>query len=604
MIFRLYSDSSGNNLRSPGNHRESATMNPLPRMSLILATFLIVGASGLAAETPADLILVNGKVVTVDPRFTTAEAFAIRDGVFVAVGSNAEVRKRAGDKTRVLDAAGKTVIPGLIESHVHATGVARAEAVQPFVQLGSIAEIQDWVRKKAASTPAGTWIRIPRADLTRIRERRLPTRAELDAATTQHPVVFNWQYAQRQVQTLNSPALKACNITRDTPDPKGGKIVKDAAGEPTGRLEDAGNLTSKFLPSKSVSDDVYLTELEKVMHAYNAIGITSISERNSNVEGYRSYEKLKKHGRLTARVTVTIGLRSDGSVAGTEKFIQALPLKPAAGDDWVKAGPLKIGVDGGILYGTAYMRDPYGAQAAPLYGLTDPNSRGELQRPPEHVHNMIRTGHRLGWQMSTHITGDAGVDLVLDAVEAANRDAPIKDRRFTLIHAYFPNPSTARRAAELGVCVDTQPAWYYKDGDALATALGGERLKNFIGLQLWRQAGVNVALNSDHMFGVDSIRSLNPYNPFLTMYIAVERKTQGGLVVGPEQKVSREDALRMMTIDAAYQSFDEKKKGSIEVGKLGDFAVLAEDFLTCPAERIKDIQVHTTVVGGKVVFQK
>ena len=161
-------------------------------------------------------------------------------------------------------------------------------------------------------------------------------------------------------------------------------------------------------------------------------------------------------------MTVTIGLRSDGSVAGTEKVIQALPFKFGAGDDLVKAGPLKIGVDGGILYGTAYMRDPYGAQAAPLYGLTDPNSRGELQRPAEHVHNMIRTGHRLGWQMATHITGDAGVDLVLDAVEAANRDSPIKDRRFTLIHAYFPNAAAARRAAELGVCVDTQTAWYYK----------------------------------------------------------------------------------------------------------------------------------------------
>lgn len=580
-------------------------MKHTARICLLTAAILLSTAlPAAAADAPADLIVVNGKVLTVDARFATAEAVAVREGAFVAVGSNAEIRKLAGNKTRVIDAAGKTVIPGLIESHVHATGVARAEAVQPFVQLGSIGEIQEWVRKKAAATPEGGWIRIPRADLTRIRERRLPTRAELDASAPKHPAVFNWQYAQRQVQILNTQALQACKITRDTPNPKGGKIVKDAAGEPTGRLEDAGTLTASHLPSKSVSDDAYLTELEKVVHAYNAIGITSISERNSNVEGYRSYEKLKKQGRLTARVTVTIGLRSDGSVAGTEKVIQALPFKFGDGDDWVKVGPLKVAVDGGILYGTAYMRDPYGAQAAPLYGLTDPDSRGALQRPPEHVQNMIRTGHRLGWQMCSHVTGDAGVDVVLDAVEAANRDRPIKDRRYTLIHAYFPHPSTARRAAELGVCVDTQPAWYYKDGDALAAALGGERLKNFIGLQTWRQAGVNVALNSDHMFGVDSIRSLNPYNPFLTMYVAIVRKTEGGLIVAPEQCIAREEALRMMTIDAAYQSFDEKRKGSIEVGKLADLAILSDDFLSCVPERIKDIRAEATLVGGKVVYER
>src|SRR5262249_25791171 len=145
-----------------------------------------------------------------------AEAVAIRDGLFVLVGPNAEVRKLVGDKTRVIDAQGKTVVPGLIESHVHATGVARAEAVQPFVQLGSIAEIQEWVRQKAAATTDGTWIQLPRADLTRIRERRLPTREELDAASTKHPVVFNWQYASHQVQILNTAALQAAKITRDT----------------------------------------------------------------------------------------------------------------------------------------------------------------------------------------------------------------------------------------------------------------------------------------------------------------------------------------------------------------------------------------------------
>jgi predicted amidohydrolase YtcJ len=578
-------------------------MNFIKRTCLVGVLILAAALPIRGAEPPADLVVLNGKVLTVDARFTTAEAVAIREGLFVLVGSNAEARKLVGDKTRVLDAGGNTVVPGLIESHVHATGVARAEAVQPFVQLGSIAEIQQWVRQKAEAIPAGEWIQIPRVDLTRLRERRLPTRAELDAAAPKHPVVFNWQYASRQVQILNTFALQAAKITRDTPEPAGGKIVKDSNGELTGRLENPGALTSQYYRAKPPSEDELLKALERVFHRYNEIGITSIGERNTNVEGYRLYEKLKQRGHLTVRATLTIGLRSDGTVTGTEKFIQALPFRFGEGDDWLRIGPLKIGVDGGILYGTAYLREPYGQDAAPLYGLTDPDYRGALSLSADKVHAMIRTGHRLGWQMCSHVTGDAGVDLVLDAVEAADRDRPIRDRRYTLIHAYFPNPAAVRRAAELGVCVDTQPAWYYKDGDALAVALGGYRLKNFIGLADWQRGGVKVALNSDHMFGLDPNRSLNPYNPFLTIYTAVTRKTETGLVVGPEQKVSREDALRMMTADAAYLSFDEKRKGSIEVGKLGDLAVLSEDFLTCDAERIKDIRVRATVLSGKVVHE-
>lgn len=570
--------------------------------AILLASFLAPGDVTFAADPPADLVVVNGKVLTVDARFSTAEAVAIRDGLIVFVGSSADARKLAGEKTRTLDARGKSVIPGLIESHVHATGAARAEAQQPFVQLGSIAEIQDWVRRRAAAARPGEWIQLPRADLTRIRERRLPTRAELDAAAPMHPVLFNWQYAARQLQVVNTAGLKAAGITRDTPHPAGGKIVKDAAGEPTGVLEDPKGLISKHLPARDVSETAFLDELERLLHRYNQIGITSIGERNSNAEGVRAYEKLKQQNRLPVRANVTIGLRSDGTVEGTEQVIRALPFKFADGDDWVRVGPLKIAVDGGILYGTAMMREPYGSDAAPLYGLTDPAYRGSLQLTPEKVRNMVLAGHRLGWQMCSHVTGDAGVDIVLDAVENASRERPIVDRRFTLIHAYFPTPEAVRRARELGVCVDTQPAWYFKDADALVTALGEHRLKNFIGVADWVRGGVKVALNADHMMGFDPNTSLNPYNPFLAMGTAITRKTESGLVIGPEERISREDALRMTTINAAYLSFDESRKGSIELGKLGDLAILNDDFLACDADRIKDIQVQATIVAGKVVY--
>ncbi len=569
----------------------------------ILGLVLVAASPARPADQPADLVVLHGKVWTGDAGSSVAEAVAVRDGVFVRVGSDADVQKLVGTATRVIDADGRRVIPGLIESHVHATGAARGEVIQPYVQLGSIGEIQEWVRQQARSAAEGTWIQIPRADLTRIRERRLPTREELDLAAPRHPVVFNWQYANRQVQVLNTAALQAARIDRDTPDPAGGKIVKGPDGEPTGRLEDPHGLVTKHIPTRQVSQEAYLRSLENLLHRYNAIGITSISERNSNVDGYRAYETLKEQGRLTARVNVTIGLRSDGTVEGTEKFIAALPFRYGDGDDWVRVGPLKIGVDGGILYGTAYMREPYGPQAASLYGFSDPEYRGALSLTPEKVTNMIRTGHRLGWQMCSHVTGDAGVDVVLDAVEAANRDHPIGDRRYTLIHAYFPRSDAIRRAAGLGVCVDTQPAWYYKDGDALAPALGAERMAAFIGLADWTRGGITVAINSDHMQGFDPNTSLNPYNPFLAMGTAVTRRTEQGRVFGPEQKVSREEALRMMTTQAAYLSFDESRKGSIEVGKLGDLVMLDDDLLTCDADRIKDVRVALTVVGGKVVYE-
>jgi predicted amidohydrolase YtcJ len=575
--------------------------------TLLLMTFLNLAiAPAFGREPPADLVVVNGKILTVDDRFSQAEAAAVRDRVFVAVGSNEEIQRLVGERTRVIDAEGRTVVPGLIESHVHATGAARGDLTAPFIQLGSIAEIQDWVRRQAEQAPRESWIQIPRADVTRIREGRIPTPRELDDAAPHHPVVFNWQYANHQIQVLNSEALRVAGIRADTPVSDRGKIEVSGDGKPTGVLRNAGELVSTFLRRPERPESEYLANLHRLLQTYNHFGITSISERSTNVAGYRAYEKLKQRDSLPVRVNATIRVRSDGTVEDTERFIRSLPFSFGDGDDWLRVGPLKIAVDGGILYGTAYMREPYGEDSFTLYRISDPEYRGGLQAgvEPEHVENMIRTGHRLGWQMSSHVTGDAGVDLVLDAVEAADRDSPIRSRRYTLIHAYFPNPETAIRAARLGVLVDTQPAWYYKDGDALADALGTNRLTNFIGIAKWRRAGVRVALNSDHMQGFDPDKSLNPYNPFLTMQVAMTRKTERGQVFGPEERISREEALRMMTIDAAYFSFDESRKGSIEVGKLADFAVLSDDPLTCEAETIKDIRAVATVVGGRVVYQR
>jgi predicted amidohydrolase YtcJ len=555
------------------------------------------------AARPADLVLLDGRVLTVDDRFSLATALAVRDGRFIAVGSNEAMRVHIGSTTRVIDGRGRTVIPGLIDTHVHALDVAAAEATQPFRNLRSIGELQDWIRSEAQRRPQKIWIWTPRVYPTRLREQRFPTRRELDLAAPHHPVVVDSAYAF----SLNSAALRAAGITRDSADPPGGAIVKDAAGNPTGLLRNVASLLTRF---RSASDRVPLDTLEQVHQQYLGAGITSVIERGASLEGYQTYEALKRADRLRLRATVTIRIPRADDTAGVERFVRSLPFRFGDGDDWLKVGPLKIVADGGILIGTSFMREPYGLGARQLYAVDDPHYRGFLTLTPEQIASAIAIGHRLGWQMVAHVTGDAGVDVVLDAIEAAQNetartlDPGPRDRRHTLIHAYFVNPATAARAARLRVLVDTQPAWYYKDADALSTGLGRERLAHFIGLQTWRRAGVDVAINTDHMFGLDPNQALNPFNPFLTLYAATTRRTESGRIVNGAEAVSRQDALRMMTSAAARFSFDEKNRGSIEVGKLGDFVVLDDHVLTCPAARLRSIRADMTVIGGRVAHER
>jgi hypothetical protein len=570
-------------------------------LALGLLTLIAACASpAQAPPEPADLVVRNGRIVTVDGAFTVAQAFAVREDRFVYVGTDEGVRRYIGPSTRVLDAGGRSVLPGLIDTHVHALGVATQEAAEPFATLSSIAEVQDWVRRKAVSVPEGEWIRIPRSYPTRLREKRFPTREELDAAAPRHPVVFDGAYAQ----VVNSEGLRLLGITRDTPSPEGGEIVKDSRGEPTGLLRNLRSLIFRRLSARLVPEEEILRRLEEVHLKYLEVGITSVAERAASLEGYRRYLRLKEEGRLRVRAEVTILLDSGGTAEGAERFIRSLPLRPREGDDRLRVGPLKITVDGGILIGTAYMREPYGPGAARLYAVTDPTYRGTLTLSPAQVRDLIRAGHRLGWPMSAHVTGDAGVDLVLDAVEAAAAEAPFRGRPFTLIHAYFPDAATVRRAARLGVRVDTQPAWLYKDGDALREALGEERMARFLGLRAWLDGGVTVAINTDHMFGMDPDGAMNPFNPFLTMDVAIRRKTEGGRVIAPEQGVTRPEALRMMTIDAARLLGEEDRRGSIEPGKLADFVILSGDFLGCPPERLRELRAALTVVGGRVAFER
>ncbi|QDU05108.1 N-substituted formamide deformylase precursor [Gimesia chilikensis] len=560
-----------------------------------LVLFVCLFTSMVSAET-ATLIFKNGKVITLDSKSKIAEAIAIRDGKILAVGSNAEMKPFQGEQTKVVSLDGKTVIPGLIESHVHALRAARGELIQPHQELNSVAEIQAWIRDKVKEVPAGRWITVPRTDITRLKERRRPTPAELDAACSTHPVYMN--IARKNV--LNTRGFELIGIRTEGDKLAGAKVIFDEAGKPL-MMEGGGGAISKLIPRETVPPEATREALKKLHAIYNSVGITSILERGSRVDEYREYELLKEQNELTVRMTMTIReqLRSAEAV---REFTKKLGLITGDGDDWVRVGPLKISVDGGIHWGSTRLSEPYGEKRIKFYVLEDPNYRGDLAYSRELMAEIFEEGQKLGWQMCCHATGDGSVNEILSALEEVNQRLPVKGRRFCITHAYFPSDESVKRSSNLGVCYDTQTYLFYRDADAINQIYGPSWVNRFMGLKMFVDAGVPVAINSDHMNGFDPDHSMNAFNPFLALYIAVSRRDIYGDVYGPQQKLSREEALRCMTSDAAYISFEEDKKGTLEPGKLADLVVLDRDYLTCPEEEIKQIKPLLTVLDGKVVY--
>jgi len=553
----------------------------------------------LAAQQPADTIYFNGQIITMWPARPAVQAVAIRGDRFVEVGSNEEVLRTAGPSTLKIDLRGRTVAPGLIDSHTHPIGAAMSEREGTVPVMNSIAEIQDYIRKQAAVLPPDRLIFVPKVYTTRLKERRYPTRAELDEAAPGRAVMGDNGYASM----LNSVLIARLGLTRDTPQPANGKIIKDQRGEPTGLILGAPQLTGPLRRSRPTTHADRLWALRNIQKSYNQAGITSTIDRGQGAEGFRAYQELERKGELTVRTYVTYMISAQGTPEQVRQEILRIPLVTGWGDDWVRVGSLKTVIDGGILIGTAYLRDPYGPNTG-IYGYQDADYRGVLYTTRENVIEMARAANELGWQMTAHTTGGGAMDLLLDAYEAANRDKPIRDLRFTVSHGNFPNPECIARAKKLGVLFDCQPAWLHLDGAALKDVFGPARMSHFLPLRSLMDAGVVVAGGSDHMIRFDSRKAINPYHPFFGMWMAITRQTAGGGVLNPEQRITREEALRMWTLDAAYLSFDEKVKGSIEPGKLADLVVISKDFLTCPIDEIKDIEALRTVVGGKVVFEE
>jgi predicted amidohydrolase YtcJ len=547
----------------------------------------------------ADSIYYNGNIITVAPASATAQAVAIRGDRFLAVGSDADVMKTAGPQTKRFDLQGKTVVPGLIDSHVHPISAALSELDGPVPVFHSIPEIQTYIRTQASKLPAGQLIFVPKIYSTRLAERRYPTRAELDAVSANREAMVDNGYAS----VLNSALLRRLGITRDTPQPANGRIAKDANGEPNGLILGAPQLLGVLRGSRKYTPEDRVWALRNMQRRYNEAGLTSIIDRGEGPDGFRTYQTLHDAGDLSIRAYVTYLIKAQGTPDEVREEIERFPFVTGWGDEWVRVGSLKTVADGGILIGTAYLREPYGLHTQ-IYGFVDPDYRGVLSVRRENLFEMAKVADQLGWQMTAHTTGGGSTDLLLDAYEAADKIKPIRDRRFTVTHGNFPNRRAIERARKLGVVFDIQPAWLHLDGAAIKDVFGPERMAHFQPLRDLFDAGIVVAGGSDHMIRFDPRLATNPFHPFFGMWMAVTRKTVDGAVLNPEQRISRAEALKMWTWNGAYLMFEEKEKGSIEPGKLADMVVITKDFATCPEDEIKDIEALETIVGGKVVYRR
>jgi predicted amidohydrolase YtcJ len=284
--------------------------------------------------------------------------------------------------------------------------------------------------------------------------------------------------------------------------------------------------------------------------------------------------------------------------------LKAMPYKTGDGDSMVRIGAFKITLDGGILTGTAYQRQPWGNKAREIFGIDDPDYRGIVNYSRDDLFRIVKAANDLNWKFTAHCTGGGGVDLLLDVFDEVNKAKAIHDRRFSIIHGNFFTDESIKKMRKLNVCADMQPAWFYKDADAMNFILPEQVMETFHPYKSLRESGVIVNGGSDHMVKWDANTSVNPYNPFLAMWTMITRMTERGNVILPSQAISRQEAIRAYTINNAYGSFEENLKGSIEAGKLADMIVLSDDILTCPVDQLKNIESDLTLLGGKVVYSK
>jgi hypothetical protein len=536
----------------------------------------------------AVIILTNGKILTVDDDFSTVEAIAVKDGKIWSLGSSEEISELEGEDTEVVDLEGKTVMPGLIDSHLHVvgTGIALQRINCRTPPMHSIEDIKEALAEKVEESEPGEWILGRGWDQAKLEEHRNLTRWDLDEVAPDNPVLLTRTCGH--VEVANSKALEIAGISEETENPVGGKIVRDEEGVPTGLLEEAPamNMVRKHVPEIGIVETMWA--IQTACDAFNREGITSVIDAGDTEHDMVAYQFLKEQGNLKVRVNMMLrAIQGEEPVEESVKRIENFPMVTGYGDELLKFQGLKILIDGGIGGRTALLREPY---------EDDPGNFGILTVPEENLQKLVNAANSRGMLCGIHCAGGKAMDIVLDTFENTNEIKPIDGRRFYLIHAYQPSEENFEQCREMGICVASQPSFLYYLGDSYYENVGEERSKWLKPHRAWLDNDIMVAAGTDS--------PVTPYYPFPSLWASIARKTEvKGTQMGTEQKVSREEAIRMYTINGAYLTFEEDIKGSLEEGKLADMIILDRDIMTCPEEEIKDIKVLRTFLGGETVYE-
>jgi len=533
-----------------------------------------------------ELSLVNGKIVTLNQRDEIAQAVSVRDGKIVVVGSTKNVLEMAGKNTTVIDLQGKTAVPGFVESHCHPSLAGPMLCFEVDARTAtSIDEIVNMLREKASKLPKGKWVKGMGYDDQKLKEKRHPTRYDLDKASTNHPVYLT--RTDGHLAVANSVALQLAKITRDTPDPDGGRFDREPhTGEPNGVLrEKAQTLIKPLIPPYSIEEIK-----EGLVSAFDQLagwGITSFHDAAVVHDSMVAYQELLAENRLPLRVAMMIVGIPMLEFPGYLSELKALGIKAGFGNDRLRIYGTKFMCDGSMSGWTAALHEPYS---------NEPNEYGIIVTPIEELTASIVEAHKAGLRPVTHAIGDRAIDIVLDAIEMALSERPDPDHRMTIEHCSLPTEEAIDRIKRLGVLPSSSVGFLYELGPAHLLGIGKERAKRYFPHRTYLQKGIISVGNSDWFVTSANIAQ--------QLYGVVTRKGYSGDVIGPEQAISVMDALRLYTINGAYASFEEKIKGSIEPGKLADMVVLDRDILTIPEEEIKDMKVETTIVGGEIVYQR
>ncbi|OFW26979.1 MAG: hypothetical protein A3H97_08775 [Acidobacteria bacterium RIFCSPLOWO2_02_FULL_65_29] len=565
---------------------------------LVLA---VVGALAFAAcqRTPAaDLVLVGGRILTVDANDAIAEAIAVTGGKIVAVGTNADIRSRVGDRTQTIDLRGRTATPGLIDSHTHFSAAAELYTLDlSDVNIKKMSDVVERVAARVKNLKPGEWAEGRGWDEGRLAERRYIAATDLDTVAPNNPVWLT--HTTGHYGVANSAALKIAGITRATKDPPAGTIDRDARGTPTGVLKEAaqGLATSKIPP---MTREQQKNGILKIIQDFNQEGMTGVKDPGIGQAKWDIYQEILREGKLTVRVFALWRERSVESIKEAIARLEQLPRPPASlGDGRLLSGGVKLAIDGSGGARTAWMYDDWNKD----FTEKDAGNKGYPTFPPDEYREGVTLLHDAGIHVSTHAIGDRAIDWVVDTYDQALEAKPTRGLRHGIIHANTPtdhaNDAMARLQREFDAGYpEAQGTFLWWLGDNYAANLGPERAVRLKPFKTWVDKGIKWAGGSDY--------GVTPFAARYSLWASVARKTLNGTYgwqpFGTREAVDIKTALRAQTIWAAHQMFLEDRIGSIEVGKDADIAVWDRDMYTVPTDDLKGLKAELTLVQGKVVF--